>query len=162
MPNDRICSTCKEPKPETEEHFYVRKNANGTNQFKSTCKICSRKTDKGRDRRFRKGETLRECTGCKKKKPLSLDYFSQRTSDLGERHFRHRCRVCARSDVPERDDMTHNLSRPGGKEVVSSKVCSDCAGMSWRVNGIRCKCGLRYGPEPKVELVTHRYFEKAI
>lgn len=54
------------------------------------------------------------------------------------------------------------LQEPGPPPTVGA-YCPACYGMSWRVRGPRCRCGLDYAPEPPVELTAyHRDDERFV
>lgn len=112
---------------------------------------------------------FRICKHCQKPKPETLDHYSIRIHRDGSQGFRSTCRECRRlldrQKPPEDLEDSTPLSQKDRVLRPSSKWCVLCANLPWRVVGPRCRnptCNLLYRDEPKVELVFHRYFERAI
>jgi hypothetical protein len=114
-------------------------------------------------------DKIRACKNCNVPKPETADHYSTRINKKGVKFFRPICRACRRTADRSRVrdySGTESYSPPTMTDRViteSSKLCSLCANQSWRVVGPRCRGCMRiYQDEPKVELITHRHFERAI
>lgn len=103
----------------------------------------------------------RVCKKCGESKPIK-DFVVTR-SLRGEQWREWRCWTCkachskamyeARLERKRKraEADAAPLQVPGPAPTLGV-YCSVCYGMSWRVRGPRCKCGLDYAPEPPIEL----------
>lgn len=99
----------------------------------------------------------KRCGQCHASLPLS--YFPTRTYHnrsgitIG---VRSTCKLCA----AKRDRELKDGRKPKPRaEPNQGSSCALCAGLSHRVKGPRCRCGLTYADEPKPELELRRYRE---
>lgn len=104
-------------------------------------------------------EAFRECHGIVL--PLTLEYFSPHRT--GRNGWQPRCRVCIRAEK-RAWKKAHDAAHPKALEPLKAgERCRECEGMGHRRPAAGCpRCGLPYVPEPRVELVTHRTYERAV
>ena len=86
LQNVKICSTCGELKPATEEYFRKRKD-----RFEARCRVCSsiKRRERGEADIIKAGK--RRCQTCKKIKPLTEEYWRKYTIS-----YSVICRSCLR------------------------------------------------------------------
>lgn len=113
---------------------------------------------------------LRRCSRCKVDKPATPEHFYRRSRREGSSYWKSPCKSCYREQQTTRDwkrecrassqeRAERGRRAQGGGEMLQPAVkpcsadpmswCPYCAGQPWRVPGIRCRCGLRYAPEPR-------------
>jgi preprotein translocase subunit Sss1 len=112
-------------------------------------------------------EPVRICKHCKKPKAETIENYAMHIRKTGSRVWKTTCRECRRIlDRARKPTNNNEAQQPldnGRPFRVSSKRCTLCANQPWRVVGPRCRgCKRLYADEPKVELVTHRHFERAV
>lgn len=104
-------------------------------------------------------DPLRPCKECGIPKPFNITNFPMRHTKGGKLYLRMRCRDCTRKANAASAAKCAQGEQP--KPPANTKFCKDCAGLPWRVPAIRCpSCGLRHAPEPPVELVFYRSYER--
>jgi len=104
----------------------------------------------------------RICKDCGIPKPLDSTNFPERRRKNGAFYLRAKCRTCTRK-ASVASAARSAQDAPPKPPPQSGKSCKICEGMSWRVPGIKCPgegCGRRYAPEPPVELVFRRTYER--
>jgi hypothetical protein len=78
------------------------------------------------------------CSVCGKEKPIGAFYFVRKDSDKRQ----SRCKLCDNRSRVARQHVD------GADRGLTGKHCPLCLGMSWRVQGPRCRrCGLEHREE---------------
>lgn len=102
-------------------------------------------------------ETWRECHGIVLE--LTLENFAPHPT--GRNGWQPRCRECMREYKRANRKMSH-VPRPVAL-LKPGQICPECFDLPHRRPLTGCwRCEQPYAPEPPVELVTHRSYERAV